>query len=92
MKVNTFTASPTTLTAAGNVTLTWDVANADAVRLKGVPGPLAKGLWPAKGQTSVPVKASTTFVLTAGDQVARAPVALNLPPAQIRAFQATPGS
>lgn len=92
VKVNTFTASPATLTAAGNVTLNWDVANADAVRLKGVPGPLAKGLWPAKGQTSVPVKASTTFVLTAGDQVARAPVALNLPPAQIRAFQATPGS
>ncbi|MFC4639749.1 protein kinase domain-containing protein [Deinococcus hohokamensis] len=68
-RINSFAPSPTTLKAPGGpVTLRWDVANADAVRIAGVPGPRPGQTWPARGSTSVNVAKTTVFVLTVGGQ------------------------
>lgn len=48
VKINAFTLSQTQLSAPGTVTLSWDVANAQSVRLAGLKGPLTNGQWPAK--------------------------------------------
>ena len=89
-QVRSFTVSPSSLNAAGPVTLTWDVANADAIRLQGIAGPLQNGLWPAKGKTTVNVNRPTTFTLLVGNQQSQAKVDVNVPDPVIASFSASP--
>ena len=71
--VNTFTVAPTTLTAAGPVTVTWDVANVSALALTldgtavaGFPTVTSTGATQsASGTLSVQVTQTGTFQLTA---------------------------
>ncbi|ACO45546.1 FHA domain-containing serine/threonine-protein kinase [Deinococcus deserti] len=91
VQIRSFKASQTILSAPGDVSLSWDVANTTAVRISGLgAGKLPGGLWPAQGSASARVDGTTTFVLKAGSQQARATV--TLPPPAIQEFRASPGN
>lgn len=90
VKINAFTLSQTQLSAPGTVTLTWDVANTQTVRIAGLKGPLANGQWPARGSTAVPVGATRTFTLTAGNQVQKQTVRVTLPAPVVQSFTLSP--
>ncbi len=90
VKINAFTLSQTQLSAPGTVTLSWDVANAQSVRLAGLKGPLTNGQWPAKGSTTVQVGATRTFTLTAGTQVQQQTVRVTLPAPVVQTFTLSP--
>lgn len=66
-RINAFTVTPAALTGSGPVTLSWDVSNASAVRISGVPGP-QNGNWPPRGRTTLTLSRTTSFVLTSGQQ------------------------
>ncbi|GGK99840.1 serine/threonine protein kinase [Deinococcus radiotolerans] len=90
VKINTFTLSPTQLSAPGPVTLNWDVANTPSVRIAGLKGPLTNGQWPAKGRTTVQTTGTRTFTLTAGTQVQQQTVKVTLPPPTVQVFTVNP--
>lgn len=77
--IHSFTASPSSMSAAGNVTLAWDTSNATSVAISTVQGPLA-----VDGQVTVPVTATKTFTLTAtgpnGTATATATVTISTTP------------
>lgn len=58
--IDSFTATPSSLTGAGTVTLTWQTTNATSVTISGVSGTL-----PVDGNTTVQVSTTTTYTLTA---------------------------
>jgi len=58
--VNTFTATPSTITAGQSSTLAWTTTNASSVTISGVPG-----TQPANGSVSVTPSSTTTYTLTA---------------------------
>lgn len=72
--IQSFQASPSTITAAQSVTLTWEVSGADTLAITPGPGTVTGT------QTSVLVSATTTFTLTArnshGERQASATVSL----------------
>lgn len=58
--IDSFTATPSSLTGAGTVTLAWQTTNATSVTISGVSGTL-----PVDGNTTVQVSTTTTYTLTA---------------------------
>ncbi len=58
--IDSFTATPSSLTAAGSTLLSWQTSNATSVTITGVTGTL-----PVDGTFTVQVSATTTFQLTA---------------------------
>lgn len=59
-QITSFTATPSALSATGDVTLAWTTTNATSVSISGVTGTL-----PVSGSTKVTVSATTSFTLTA---------------------------
>jgi hypothetical protein len=60
--ITTFSATPSSLTAAGNVTLEWDVTGATSLEIDGGVGAVTPL---TTGSKSLSVNATTTFTLTA---------------------------
>ncbi|GGR56128.1 hypothetical protein GCM10008959_17200 [Deinococcus seoulensis] len=88
--VITFSAAPTQLTGGGTAVLTWSVRNASTVRIDGVRGPNTDGSWPATGRTTLPVKATRTFTLRAGNVTKTASVTVTpAPQARVNSFTAS---
>jgi hypothetical protein len=61
--INSFTASPATISAGGSLTLNWDVSNATIITLAG--GTKTSTLTQSAGSTSVSPTSTTTYTLTA---------------------------
>ncbi|MBZ9751574.1 protein kinase [Deinococcus sp. HMF7604] len=88
--INSFTVQPTQITGSGTTVLNWDVENAAAVRIDGVRGPNNDGSWPAKGRATVPVNATRTFILRAGESSQSQTVTVKAPPTpRIDSFRAS---
>ncbi|WP_221090725.1 serine/threonine protein kinase [Deinococcus aquaedulcis] len=90
VEIRNFSVSSNSLQAPGPVTLKWEVANASAVRIAGVAGPLAGSKWPPKGETTVNVAKTRTFVLSVGAQQKTQTVNVRLPQAIISSFSVQP--
>lgn len=96
VEIYSFRSNTNYLNQPGPVTLSWEVKNAKAIRISGVPGPWKRGLWPAKGQTKVNVQKTTSYKLMVGKlhkklrvEVAAAPPP---PPPGLQYFTATPNN
>ncbi|UBV44953.1 protein kinase (plasmid) [Deinococcus taeanensis] len=93
-KINSFTASALTLSAPGQVTFTWDVANASAARLSGpagqIDGSRSGGLWGARDSTRVLVSRSGTYTLSAGGEQRTQTITVKAAAAQTQSVTPTP--
>lgn len=87
--VVSFTATPSTITAGGSTTLSWETSNATSVTID--PG---LGSQPLNGSTPVSPTVTTTYTLTAtgpgGTTTASAQVTVNLPMPEVLIFTASP--
>lgn len=61
--INSFYATPTTVAAGGQVTLSWNVSGASSVQI--TEGVFGGSTYPARGTTTVSPAATTTYTLTA---------------------------
>jgi hypothetical protein len=71
--IDTFSASPLSISAPGTVTLAWQTTGASTVSISSVPGAL-----PVDGATSVQVSATTTFTLVASGSGSSANVSVTV--------------
>jgi hypothetical protein len=62
--INSFTVTPDTLSSAGEVTLSWDVSNADSLSINDI-----GTVTPNKGSVKTTVSKTKTFVLSATNSV-----------------------